>query len=211
MNINIDLSFKFILGILISILILFFGLQLEYRAISNLYGMKHAVPLEQIEMANIKKGLYVKGEISYLLGYYYRQPLNNKMALRTEFCEWSDGTIEYIIPFRKGASQFITILVNEREKEFFKIYTDVPNLESTYKFFGKVVNSKGVLDYDTLEKVFVTTDKEVINSKVSSIYAIKLLNASAEKEKILRGLFICAGGILLFGKMIKKYLTWWHK
>ncbi len=206
MNVHIGLSAK---RVIITIFISFFillGLKMFIVGTVNTLGIKYSKDMKGLELSELKKGIYLYGEISYVLGIYYNQP-GGGIGLRTCMREWVGGPREYAVSMNE--SQFITIHAEERYYELFNKFTNIPSEDDRYFFYGKTVPRKMNFDhsdYSFMEEALHIEGKEAVHKRISKDYAIQILEPEEEKDRMIHGLLIFIAGMILLYVFIKDWI-----
>ncbi len=203
MNVHIGLSAK---RVIITIFISFFillGLKMFIVGTVNTLGIKYSKDMKSLELSELKKGIYLYGEISYVLGKYYNQP-GGGIGFLTSMAEWWNGPEEYAIPLNDR--QYITIYAEKPYFEVFEKFTDVPSVENAYFFYGKTVSTRTELNYRFLEPALHVEGKEAVHKRISKDYAIQILEPEEEKDRMIHGLLIFIAGMILLYVFIKDWI-----
>lgn len=175
---------------LFSILFVFVGVVFFIKGIIIIYRIEHIGSLDNMQLDDLKEGYYVQGDVSCVLGEF-----DTRGRFSAEVCHnLNTMEDEYIIPMGR---QYITISVPQEYKTTFEHFTDVPTGNSLI-LKGKIVTYKNSIPYDSLKLQFNLESEDEVNTKVSGLYNIKIVDEQVEKQVILKGLVLMISGVILF-------------
>lgn len=177
---------------IISLFLVFAGIVVFINGIIIIDRKEHLGNLDSMKIEDLKKGYYVQGDVSSVLGNFDAK--GNFYA--TVCCNLDTMEDEYIIPMGK---QYITISVPQEYKNIFETFTGVSAGHSLL-IKGKIVTYKNGLHYEMLKSHFNLKSKAEVNAIISEFYIIKIVDEKEEKQVILKGIvMIISGAILFFG------------
>lgn len=198
------ISWYYLIPLVIAVIALF-ATGVGIKTNIEIYRMKD---LKNIQMSEIKQGMYVKGYITDVLGSMSKMPGENKWY---PFCGTDAVTMEsrYVIPLDslnqkyvvstdETDATFITLIVKRRFADGFNPYAGRAVSVKPNYITGKVVKLPGELPYEELASIFGTTGKTEIGRRVSERYAIQLVELKEERLGILKGICLLAADILFF-------------
>lgn len=200
MNIYINLSKKRIAAVIFTAGFMLLGLQMFVTGAANTIGIRHSRDIKELELSELKKGIYVQGEVTYVLGSYYKKP-SGGTGLLTCMTEWVYGPREYAVPVNE--SQYITLYVEKPYFEIFRKFTDAPNAENGYSFYGKTVPRKAELNYRFLKNALQITNEQAVEQRISKDYGIQILEPEQEKKRLMTGFLLMTAELIFLVILIK--------
>ena len=192
---------------MISCVIILIGMIMMVSGIRDYVSVKRAVALKQLALQDLRKGMYVTGDVSVFLGKYLSDKPGSFQGSAVGYITFRTTTNYYTVPINEG-KEYITLLLDETQEKKFQGINNIYQPDKAVSVTGRIVRLPVEINYEWLRSILGVKDHTQVANYVSPVYGIEPVDFRAEKMKVIYGLCVLLSGLMvlfMFGDV--KHIT----
>lgn len=182
-----------------SIIILLMGILFLVDGIMRCYSLQNARTLKDINVKNVRSGIYIQDEVETVAGVYYNQ--NGATGFLGATMQYQDLFMRnytfYTIPISYDGLEYLTVIVPEKEDDLWKTLSNIKT-EHKVALVGRTVKMQISPNYELLLAATNTKSEMDLLSQFSDQYAIMLVDPYRENLIWIKGFSMIVTSILLW-------------